>query len=226
MGKNSAINLILDNNHSEILVIINADTVLLNEDAIANLIAPFDDKTVGIVGGRPIPVNSRDTLAGFASNMIWVMHHHISLITPKIGELIAFRDIGIRLPTDMQSDEAIMKMELEKRGYKSVYAPDAVILNRGPETASDFIKQRTRVIVGEEFMRKKYGYSVPAQDIHLIMSANLSTIKDVGVHPFKISFAVMLNIVSKFRARAHIRTEGTDMSVWKRVGSTKDVKKD
>lgn len=224
MGKNSAVNEFLDGKRAPISVLLNADNILRDETTLASLISPLCDERVGIVGGHPVPTNDPKTLMGFVAHLMWAKHHRSSMMRPQIGELVAFRDVDIRLPTDMQSDEAIMKMELEKRGYISVYAPDAVILNRGPETASDFIKQRTRVIVGEEFMRKKYGYYVPAQDTRLIMSANLSTIKDVGAHPFKISFAVMLNLVSKYRARAHIRTEGTDMSVWKRVESTKDVR--
>lgn len=225
MGKNSAVNEFLDRKTGNISVLLNGDNILRDENSLSPLISPLSDEKVGIVGGHPVPTNDPKSTMGFVAHVMWAKHHHTSMLRPQVGELVAFRNIDIRLPTDMQSDEAIIKRELESKGYVSVYAPGAFILNRGPETASDFIKQRTRVIIGEAFMQRKYDYSVPATDMKLRMRANLDVIRDVGVHPFKTSVAVLLEIISKLRAKAYMRTNSTDMSVWKRVGSTKDVKK-
>ena len=139
-GKNSAINLILREKGTEIVVLLNADNILGSPDSLNRLIEPFSDPKVGMVGGHPVPVNDRDTVAGFTSHLVWTMHHHVSQISPKIGELMAFRDIGKGLPTDMQSDEDILRMDLEQAGYRSVYAEGALVLNRGPENLRDFFK--------------------------------------------------------------------------------------
>jgi len=225
MGKNSAINEFLDKKTGNISVLLNGDNILRDEHSLPCLIAAFSDEKVGIVGGHPVPTNDPKSTMGFVAHVMWTKHHHTSMVRPQIGELVAFRDIDIRLPTDMQSDEAIIKRELESKGYVSVYAPGAFILNRGPETVSDFIKQRTRVIVGEEFMRRKMDYSVPATDKRTRINANMDVIRDLGVHPLKTSVALLLEIISKLRAKAYMRANSADMSVWKRVGSTKDVKK-
>jgi len=221
MGKNSAMNLILENNRSEIITIINADTVLLDENAIANLIAPFDDDSVGIVGGRPIPVNDRNTLAGFASNMMWVMHHHISLITPKIGELIAFRDIGVRLPMDSQSDEDILKMALMKNGYKAAYAPGARISIKGPETVDDFMKQRVRVNIGQIYMTKNHQFMQPAWHKRFLIPAIFNTVWDLGFHPIMISHSILLELRARSAAKKHVAEQKKDIHTWDPVGSTK-----
>ena len=97
-GKNSAINCFLNAKKTEIVIIVNADNIMANKNTIQKMLEPFRDENVGIVGGHPIPLNSKKTIAGFASNMIWCVHHHIAMKTPKIGELIAYRDIGTRLP--------------------------------------------------------------------------------------------------------------------------------
>lgn len=222
-GKNSAINLLLDSKRTEIVVLLNADNTLYDENTLSNLIRPFFDDKVGIVGGRPMPTNTKDTLAGFASNMLWALHHRVSLLHPKIGELVAFRDVGTRLPMRSQSDEDILRMKLEKKGYQSIYAPDAVIQNRGPETVRDFIKQRTRVNIGERYMKKEFDYDIPTWNKDLLFSAILDSVRDLGFHPIKMSLTVAMEMYARMRATSYVRSDKGDMGVWDPVSSTKKL---
>lgn len=222
-GKNSAINLLLDNKNTEIVVLLNADNILCDENTISNLIRPFSDDGVGIVGGHPIPTNTKNALAGFASNMIWALHHQVSLLHPKIGELVAFRDVGTRLPTKSQSDEDILRMNLERKGFRSVYAPDALIQNRGPETVQDFIKQRTRVNIGERYMKKEFDYDIPTWDKNLLFSAILGSVKDLGFHPVKMVLTVAMELYARMKASSYVRSDKGDMGVWDPVSSTKKL---
>jgi len=227
VGKNSAVNEFLDSKkEGTISVLLNSDNILRDDLSLFHLISPFNNEKVGMTGGHPIPTNDKKDRMGFASHMIWTMHHHVAMKVPKIGELVAFRDPGIRLPTTMQSDEDLIKMELEKNGYVSVYAPDAIVLNRGPETVEDFIKQRTRVNIGEEHMRKKFGYSVSTWNKKLLFRALLGSVKDLGFHPIKMTFAIRLEMKARRAAKSHVSDDKEDMNVWSRVDSTKDVKKD
>jgi cellulose synthase/poly-beta-1,6-N-acetylglucosamine synthase-like glycosyltransferase len=222
-GKNSAINLLLDSKRTEIVVLLNADNTLYDENTLSNLIRPFSDDKVGIVGGHPVPTNTKDTVAGFASNMLWALHHRVSLLHPKIGELVAFRDIGTRLPVKSQSDEDILRMNLERKGYQSVYAPDAVIRNRGPENVRDFIKQRTRVNIGERYMKREFDYDIPTWDRDLLFSAVLDSVKDLGFHPIKMSLTVAMEMYSRMKATSYVRSDKGDMGVWNPVSSTKKL---
>jgi cellulose synthase/poly-beta-1,6-N-acetylglucosamine synthase-like glycosyltransferase len=222
-GKNSAINLLLDSKRTEIVVLLNADNTLYDENTLSNLIRPFSDDEVGIVGGHPVPTNTKDTVAGFASNMLWALHHRVSLLHPKIGELVAFRDIGTRLPVKSQSDEDILRMNLERKGYQSVYAPDAVIRNRGPENVRDFIKQRTRVNIGERYMKREFDYDIPTWDRDLLFSAVLDSVKDLGFHPIKMSLTVAMEMYSRMKATSYVRSDKGDMGVWNPVSSTKKL---
>src|SRR5258708_31014584 len=64
-GKASAINLFLKQARSPIAVLIVAE--VLPEDAALNyLCAPFQDPQIGMVGGRPVPVNDPATFMGYA----------------------------------------------------------------------------------------------------------------------------------------------------------------
>ncbi|MDN5358015.1 MAG: poly-beta,6-N-acetyl-D-glucosamine synthase [Candidatus Methanomethylophilaceae archaeon] len=222
-GKNSAINLLLDNKKTQIVVLLNADNAFGNEDSLSNLITPFSDPKVGIVGGHPVPTNGRDSFAGFASHMLWIMHHHVSEVHPKIGELVAFRDIGTRLPARTQSDEDILRMKLEGAGYRGAYAPDAVIRNRGPDTVADFIKQRTRVNIGECYMKRDYGYDIPTWDYRLLVDAMFGAVRDMGFHPVKIALTVAMEMFSRLKAAAYVRSDMGDMNVWDPVSTTKKL---
>ncbi|MDR0888169.1 MAG: glycosyltransferase [Candidatus Methanoplasma sp.] len=222
-GKNSALNCVLDNKNTEVVVILNADNVFGSNESLKKLVHPFEDDKVGIVGGRPIPTNSTDTVAGFASNVIWVMHHYVSLQSPKIGELIAFRDIGTRLSLKSQSDEDLLKMNLEKEGYVSVYVPEATVYNRGPETIKDYIKQRTRVNIGECYVKRDHDFDIPTWNFRQLYSALTKTVRDMGFHPFKITISVVLEIYSRMKASVHVKMDKGDMNVWEQVETTKKL---
>ena len=222
-GKNSAINCYLDNKTCDIVVMLNADNVFGTDDSLQKLVEPFRDPKVGITGGRPIPTNDKKDKIGFAVHMMWCMHHELALVHPKIGELIAFRDIGTRLPTDMQSDEDIIRMKLEQAGYICVYVGDSIILNRGPETLEDFMKQRIRVNIGECTMKKMYNYDIPTWNTKYLIHALYDSIHELGFHPYKMLYVAMLERKCRRIAQEHVDKGEDNMSIWDRVDSTKKL---
>lgn len=115
-------------------------------------------------------------------------------------------------------------MELEKNGYVSVYSPDAIVLNHGPETVRDFMKQRIRVNIGEEYMHREFEYSVSTRDSGLMAGAIISAVRDLGIHPVKLPFAMLMEVMARLKAKAHVSADKGDMNVWSPVGSTKDLK--
>lgn len=220
-GKNSAINLYLDNMTSKLAVMLNADNVFASEGSLQKLLEPFRDPMMGMVGGHPIPTNDPSTKIGFASQMLWAMHHNVAMIYPKIGELVAFREIGTRLRTDLQSDEDIIRMKLEEGGYKTAYAEGATIYNRGPETEEDFLKQRVRVNIGEVTMKKIYDYDVPSWNKKILVKAYLQIFRQLGFHPFKMLYMTRLEFKARRLAREHVARGEDKMSCWDPVQSTK-----
>ncbi len=222
-GKNSAVNLILDNKRTEIVVLLNADNVFENKDSLEKLIEPLHDPRVGMVGGHPIPTNSDRTVTGYTVQLLWRMHHHVAMQSPKTGELIAFRDVGTRLPTDMQSDEDILRMKLEEKGFETVYAPGATILNHGPDTVRDYIKQRTRVNIGERYLKSKFEYGLPTHDYRKLINAFMDSIREMRYAPFKTICAVFLELYPRLKARVHVSADKGDMCVWDQVATTKKL---
>jgi len=158
-GKASAINLFLSKASGNILILESADT-LPEQDAFEKLVAPFQYPNIGMTGAHPIPVNSHDSFMGFTVNLMWSLHHRISLVTPKLGELVAFRDLVAEIPDDTPVDEAAIEAIITEAGREIRYVPDAVVRNKGPENIRDFIKQRRRIAAGHMYLLRKQRYQV------------------------------------------------------------------
>jgi cellulose synthase/poly-beta-1,6-N-acetylglucosamine synthase-like glycosyltransferase len=221
-GKNSAVNAFMSSANGDILVLVNADNNLA-PCALDRLVSRFQDPKVGVVGGRPMPVNRKDTVAGFAVHMLWDMHHRLSLIYPKVGEAIAFRNLHIQIPTGMQSDEDLVRMDLEKRGFRTVYEPEAVVINKGPETVRDYWKQRTRVNIGERYMKRLFDFDIPTWDNHYLFQAYLGFLKDNSSQIVRMSAAVVMEMLARVYASIYVLLDKGDKVVWSMVESTKNV---
>jgi glycosyltransferase involved in cell wall biosynthesis len=221
-GKNSAINLFLTLAKGDVLVLVNADN-RLEEGSLQALLEPLLDEEVGVVGGHPVPIDPRDSLAGVATHMLWEMHHRVALIYPKVGELMAFRPLGRSLPTSTQSDEDLIRMDLERRGMTTVYAPKAIVRNKGPGTVKDFVRQRTRVNIGEKYMKRLHGYDIPTWNSRYLFQAYLSYLRDTPDPLPLVLGAMLLEAYSRLYATVYVALDKGDKAVWQQVSSTKDL---
>lgn len=223
-GKNSAVNAFINEAKGDVLFLANADNVMM-EDTFDLMAEHFTDPATGMVGGHPVPVNDKGTFMGFAVHMLWDMHHRLSLIHPKVGEIVAFRNLKQGIPTGMGSDEDLIRRDLEKKGYQIRYEPMAMIFNRGPTTVRDFFIQRTRVNIGERYMKRWFDYDIPTWDKRFLINAYLSFLKDNASHPIKIAWAMSLEAFARVYAALHVRLDKGDRAVWQVVESTKEIEK-
>jgi hypothetical protein len=173
-GKASAINLFLAAATSAVLLMVSAD-VLVEDGTIDALLRHFDDPTVGMVGGHPIPVNGEATFLGHAVHLQWRMHDRIARETPKLGEIVAFRNVVPSIPTDTAVDEISIQALVEQLGYRLVYEPQAIVYNRGPTTARDFLRQRRRIYAGHLRVADQQGYAAPTMSSSRLVRALLGS---------------------------------------------------
>lgn len=159
-GKASAINLFLGAAHCPLLVMVSAD-VVVDDGALETLVGHFSDPTVGMAGGRPVPVNSETGLLGHAVHLQWRLHDRVARKSPKLGEIVAFRNLVPAIPPDTAVDELSIQALISQLGYRLVYEPRAVVYNRGPATVRDFFRQRRRIHAGHLETRARQGYAAP-----------------------------------------------------------------
>lgn len=168
-GKASAINLFLSKASGDILILESGDTVP-DQGSLNMLVEPFKDPSIGMTGAHPIPVNQKSRFIGFAVHLMWSLHHQIALSTPKLGELVAFRNFVRKIPRDTAVDEASIEAIVREAGYQLRYVPEAIVRNKGPENIRDFIKQRRRIAAGHKHLLRKQNYQVSTYNSFRILA--------------------------------------------------------
>src|SRR5258708_10926172 len=163
-GKASAINLFLKQATSPVVILIGAD-IIPETSCIENLCVPFKDPTVGMVGGRPVPVNDPSTFMGHTVHLLWRLHDSVARIHPKLGEVIAFRNVISGIPTDSAVDEISIQALISQLGYKLLYKPNIVCYNKVPVTVRDFLKQRRLIHAGHLSVRKQQNYEAATMKV-------------------------------------------------------------
>jgi cellulose synthase/poly-beta-1,6-N-acetylglucosamine synthase-like glycosyltransferase len=223
-GKTSAINVFLGHATQNICVLESGDTVP-HEDAIENMVCMFKDPAVGMTGAHKVPVNTPEHITGYLSHLRLKMEHQLCLEIPRLGELIAFRKVFDQIPPDVAMDEAFVEALVIRRGLQVRYAPDAVVFNMGPETLSDFIKQRRRNHAGHLHLKAKYGYEVSSMGSPRLLKlafeeiwGALRLIWVLGVLAILEGYSRMLGW---WDYRVHKRTH----VVWDIAWTTKEVKR-
>lgn len=170
-GKASAINVFLRHaRESDVIVLESADTLPANEKTVEYLLQPLIEKSeIGMTGAHPVPIDAPDHFLGFVVHLQWKMHHRISLISPKLGEMVAFKNILPEIPADTAVDEACIEALIEPKGYSLGYVSEAIVYNKGPDTIKDFLKQRRRIAAGHHHLRHTQHYAVSTLNpVHIL----------------------------------------------------------
>lgn len=223
-GKASAINLFLKQASSPIVILIGAD-VIPEVGAVENLCAPFKDPKVGMVGGRPVPVNDSSTFMGHAVHLLWRLHDRVARLHPKLGEVIAFRNIISGIPADSAVDEISIQALISQLGYRLVYEPECVVYNKGPLTVSDFLKQRRRIYAGHLKVLKQQNYQASTMKIGPIARQLIACRDFTMSNPHQTMWTLGTVILEGYaRIQGHYDYwRKREHSIWQAVTSTKDL---
>lgn len=154
-GKSSALNLIIKNAKSDIIIQTDGD-VELGKDAIKKIISKLKNPEVGAVSGHPIPIIPKNNLFYDWTIMSYKKSHELRIKESNEGSLwhlsgylIGFKKQALqRVPFAKGAVDAWMGKIIKDNGYKMLYEPNAVVYVKAPLTVSDFIKQKARVRAG------------------------------------------------------------------------------
>jgi len=207
---------------AEVLVLAGADT-RLDPGSLDALLAPFEDPSVGMTGGRPVPVNDPGTLMGGVVRLLWELHDEVARRAPKLGELVAFRPVVDALPADTAVDEASLESLIRAKGLRLAYAPDAVVRMKGPATAGEFLAQRRRIHAGHLRLRRQAGYAVATLSPRAALAAVGRLRRRAGVRPGALAAAVGLEAWARALGAWDARFSGRDHRAWAPIPSTKDL---
>jgi cellulose synthase/poly-beta-1,6-N-acetylglucosamine synthase-like glycosyltransferase len=229
-GKASAINQILKRASGDVIIFISADT-LPNDGCFAHLISKIKVSNVGLVCAYPLPTNSSKSLAGKLVHILWSFHDQVFREVNEAGlarhasEVYCVRrDIVDSIPAGTVNDDAYIALKVANKGWLISYEPLSRVSIRGPETLSDYFKQRRRVIFGHHQVKKLTGqtpqYFVPLLRLDLKRKKNLFywlfTEYDIFVLLAFIWIELILNSVVMLDS-----ARGKSHSVWSISASTK-----
>ena len=164
-GKASAINAFLKTiKNTNDIVIVSSGDVIFDEHTVERLCKPLLNKNVGLTSVNPVPVGSNANLAGFLGYMHWKLHNKFK----RHGEAIAFRrSLVSELAVNTAVDEAWIEAVICNKGYETLHVDNAIVYNKGPDTVSDFLKQRRRHYAGHLDLKRRTCYDVSSSRVSM-----------------------------------------------------------
>ena len=226
-GKSSAINLIIKNAKSDIIVQTD-DDVVIQEGTISKLLKHFEDRSIGAVSGNPVPLIPRNNLFYYWSKMSYrkigeIREKEVKDKTFNVhlsGYLLAFRKKALSKVSSSKGailvEDVLMGKIIKDNGYKLTYEPDAKVYVRCPENPHDFISQKARVRAGYAYLpnaprtMKKEIFYLPKE---------LFRIPIWGWPKFILSGFIYL--YSWYKGYYYVKKNKSLQEIWKEVKSTK-----
>ena len=222
-GKASALNMLLRHSSEPFVVILGGD-VVFTPGSLARLVEPLADPSVGMTGARPAPTNPRNGIVGHAVNILWDVHHELSLRKPKLGEAIAFRRVLHSIDESTLVDEASMEQGIVGRGLQLRYVPSAIVRNHGPETMREFIAQRTRIYRGHVNVATATGYRVSSMGLASPLAAGWRLWRRGGTPARYLLTTMALEASARVAARLERFTrKGHENGIWHPILTSKRV---
>jgi len=164
-GKASAVNDILHNARGNTILFVSADT-LPNKRCFPRLLSKLKHPNVGIVCGHPVPIHNSKPLVGKLVELLWSFHDHTFEQLNDAGlarhatEIFCIRKgIVQRIPPETVNDDAYLALIAKKKGWLIKYDTESRVSICGPQTFTDYFKQRRRVLFGHHQVRKLTGES-------------------------------------------------------------------
>lgn len=153
-GKMAAINRAMQMARGEIVVFSDANN-MYEPQAIRLLTAPFSDAGIGSVTGAKHIIQDGRRLSA-AEGLYWRYESRIKIsesivgsCTSAVGEMLAVRrELFVSPPKVIINDDHYIVLDLMRRGYKNIYAPDARSFEYASLSASDEIVRRSRMNAG------------------------------------------------------------------------------
>lgn len=217
-GKYSAINLFLEKSSNKICLIASADILLLN-DSVQKLCLPLLNNKIGVCSCRPVPiVTTNKIFLRFFSKFLWNVHHNLSCMKPKYGEMIAFKKVFFKISETVVDEEEIACLVLQ-RGFKGYYSKKSIVYNHTPDNLMELLLQRRKIFAGHLDLKKRKKYFAPSLNLRYVFFAvlkevNFKTFFLVFVSCFFELFCRLLGYVDyKFNIKKHV--------IWKTSKTTK-----
>lgn len=154
-GKLVAMNRAFDATGGDVVVFSDANN-RYSATALRELVAPLADPSVGVVTGRKAIDDGSGRPLDRAEGLYWRYESQLKSwesatgsVVAAAGEIMAFRRAAYQRPRGgMLTEDFVQVMLAAQAGWRVVYAPDAVSLERASHTIEDEAVRRERLVTG------------------------------------------------------------------------------
>jgi len=236
-GKASAVNKIFGAYRGNYLFFIPADA-LPERGSLAKILSHFRDPRVGVVGGKPVPINQERGVQGVeaSARLMWRIHNltmqvlnHDNVLTHASGEMFCVRrGIVTGIPNGIVNDDAYISMRAHRQGFLVRFDPQAQVRIRAPSTFPDLIRQRRRIVYGHYQIRKTLGNfprtieSMAFYDPERVIRILAEAIKTAPKETPRLGAAMVFEMLINLWAFTDI-LRGKSYTLWERAESTKKL---
>lgn len=220
-GKANALNSVfkIAKESSDVLVLVNADA-LPKRGSITKLLSKLANTEAGVVYAQPVPFKESHRICYGIVNVIWRLHHAISLRQePKLsGELCAIRTSCLQeIPENIATDEPYIELAIRKQGYDILYVPEALVYIRCPTNTVDLLKQRKRILLGHMQLQNATNFKVSTSRFRNVLRAISALELDEILYVLP---GVLIEIIAYCQARTALSKDVIPY-IWEPIESTK-----
>jgi biofilm PGA synthesis N-glycosyltransferase PgaC len=220
-GKANALNSIFKTarESADVLVLVNADA-LPKRGSITTLLSKLANSRVGAVFAQPVPFKEFHGICYGIVNVIWRLHHTISLRQEAklSGELCAIRTSCLQeIPENVATDEPYIELAIRKQGYDILYVPEALVYIRCPTNTVDLLKQRKRIWLGHMQLQNATNFQVSTSSFGNILRAISALKLDEILYVF---LGVLIEIIAYSQAKNALSKDMIPY-IWEPIESTK-----
>ena len=151
-GKNATLNAAVAISRGEILIFTDADT-LMNRNSLKQLLEPFEDPSVGAVGGdyrylaRSANTNEEKTYWNY-DRILKRLQSAAGSMTSATGQIYAIRRQLFHPIPEKLIDDFYVSVQAPSAHYRLLFAPDAVAYGTAAEAGKPEFDRKVRVVTG------------------------------------------------------------------------------
>lgn len=230
LGKPERLNSFYKSVNSDIFIAFDGDVVLAHSQVVKELVEEFDDKNVGLVGGRDVPLPAKSLFERIAvcADKLWyevrkdikggnTIHNHIGRISALHKKVYK----SVELPKDMAADDHFLYFRNKELGREFNFAENAVVFYRQPDNLKDYLKQTARYISYRPMIIRHFGFWVN-EDYKTPLSVKVKAVAKMFLsEPLYLPLALTLKVYLRFmETKLRVDYRG---SLWSVVESTKQT---
>lgn len=211
LGKTPRVNQFLKTSKSDILVVIDADCIIDDTNAIEEMANKFTlDNKVGFVGGNTKPLPGKNFIEKAINNYVdsrIELSRRLDTDNAYFARaLFAYsRDFAksFEIPAKIINDDTYSFIVCHQSGFKFAFAPKAIAWFRSPQNLSDHFRQGARHIEGGRQLEKYFGKKIVKDAFKLPLKALLIlALMQIMKNPFGYFFLKILNLYSDVKHKA------------------------